>query len=150
MKRQRFIIWSSLLVSMAASVAFNVLGTALVTRSPIAIVMAFLWPVLATLAVEIMCKVRFPKGTLWNVARFGGVGMVALISMVTSYSHTFHVLMSWNQGLLIAITGPLAIDGMMTLTGAALLALSTPRRTTRKTPAKRPAAHRPARKLAAA
>jgi Protein of unknown function (DUF2637) len=126
MKRQRLVIWIALTLSLATSVAFNALGTMLVTNEVPALVTAFVWPALALLAVEIMTKVKFPKGLIWTVARFGGVGLVGLITMAISFWHTHEILLSWRQPELIAWTAPLAIDGMMTLSGAALLALSVP------------------------
>lgn len=135
-----FVVWSAFGLCTAVSVTFNGLHTALETSSPIRLSMGAVWPVMAVLAVELLTRVPFPKGMGWTLARYGGVGTVAVGAMVISYMHTFHVLVVWGEPLLAAAVGPLVVDGLMALSGAALLAMHAPKPTRRR---RRPAARKP-------
>lgn len=89
---------------------------------------ATLWPVFLLITVEIL--VRSPRGTgpQWGrrVAVLAGVIAVLAVSACISYSHILAVLQSpgWNYSALNAHLGPLAVDGLMTVSGLALLDIS--------------------------
>lgn len=80
------------------------------------------WPLGLLLAVEVLARIRWPGGFWWRVARYGGVGAVALFAAVISYGHIHTVLTAWNYEWQGALVGPLAVDGLMVVAGAALLA----------------------------
>lgn len=128
----RLVIWSAFALCTVTSVTFNALHTALLTRLPVALVIAGVWPLTAVLAVEVLTRVPWARGRMWQLARFGGVGTVAVGAMVISYTHTYAVLTHWGESPVTAAVGPLVIDGLMTLSGAALLAMHT-----RKPPVRR-------------
>ena len=65
-----------------------------------------------------------PRARLWTLARFGGTGAVALGSATISYGHLRDVLLAWQYNPLAAAVGPLVLDGLMVISGFALLAIS--------------------------
>jgi hypothetical protein len=83
---------------------------------------AAVWPIALLLSVEALSRIRWPKGALWALARFGGAGTVALCSALISYSHIAAVLNSWGYATVGARVGPLVVDGLMIICGFALLA----------------------------
>jgi hypothetical protein len=84
---------------------------------------AAVWPLILLLSVEILARVRWPRLWQWALAKFGGAGTVALGSAVISYGHIRAVLASWNYTPTGAGVGPLVVDGLMVISGFALLAL---------------------------
>ncbi|WP_330183845.1 hypothetical protein OHB26_09570 [Nocardia sp. NBC_01503] len=84
------------------------------------------WPLVLMLSVEVLLRVRWLPGIWWKLARYIGIGTVALGSAVISYGHVYHVLLSWGYDAVGAHVGPLAIDGFMVICGFALLSESTP------------------------
>ena len=88
-----------------------------------AVVGAAVWPLMLLLAVEVMTRVSWGGGW-WNAARFGGVGVVGLGSAIISYGHIRDVLMAWHYGALGAHIGPIVVDGLMVVSGFALLSIS--------------------------
>lgn len=85
---------------------------------------AAVWPLILLLSVEILSRVRWPRMWQWGLAKFGGAGTVALGSAVISYGHIRTVLMSWDYNATGAGVGPLVVDGLMVISGFALLAMS--------------------------
>ncbi|MBV8934049.1 MAG: ComEC/Rec2 family competence protein [Kutzneria sp.] len=87
-------------------------------------------PVIAGLSREVSLvavvanRVPWRQGWGWSLARFGGTGTVALGSAVISYGHVQDVLTAWDYGVLAAHVGPLVLDGLMVISGFALLAMS--------------------------
>ena len=112
------------------SVAANVLAARIAPQhaaagwhpSVYAEVGAAVWPVALLLSVEGHSRVRWPNSALWNLARYGGAGTVALGSALISYSHIAAVLAFWGYSTLAAHVGPFVVDGLMTVSGFALLA----------------------------
>lgn len=95
---------------------------------------ATVWPIALLVSVEVMSRTPWPRGkgwvvVGWGVVRVGGVGVVALGSGVISYGHIHAVLLSWGYDPIGAGVGPLVIDGLMVVSGFALLAMSTATRT---------------------
>ncbi|WP_175482760.1 DUF2637 domain-containing protein [Actinokineospora iranica] len=85
---------------------------------------AAVWPIGLLLSVEVLSRVPWPSGFQWTLARFGGTGAVALGSAVISYGHLRDLLLAWHYGPLAAAVGPLVLDGLMVISGFALLAMS--------------------------
>ena len=77
------------------------------------------------LSVEVLSRVPWPRGWQWAFARFAGTGAVALGSAVISYGHLHDVLLAWRYPTLAAAVGPLVLDGLMVISGFALLAMSS-------------------------
>ncbi|UOX85302.1 hypothetical protein MUY14_26295 [Amycolatopsis sp. FBCC-B4732] len=125
-----FVAWAGFVFGSVVSIAANVLaarippGDAGANWSPslVAQLGAAVWPVALLIAVEVLSRVQWPAGGLWRFARFGGVGLVAAGSAVISYGHIRDVLTTWGYSGLGAGVGPLVIDGLMVVSGFALLA----------------------------
>ena len=86
---------------------------------------AAVWPIGLLLSVEVLSRVPWPRGWAWSLARYGGAGTVALGSAVISYGHLRDVLLAWGYGPMGAHVGPLVLDGLMVISGFALLAMSS-------------------------
>lgn len=89
---------------------------------------AAVWPIALLISVEALSRVAWRPGWLWGLARYGGAGTVALGSGVISYGHLKGVLLAWGYGDLEAGVGPLVIDGLMVISGFAMLAMSSHQR----------------------
>lgn len=87
-----------------------------------AVVGAVFWPVALALAAEILARTRWPVGRRWILLRFGGLLPVALVAAVVSYRHLSGLLTTYGEDTLTAVIGPLAVDGLMVMATAALLA----------------------------
>jgi hypothetical protein len=85
---------------------------------------AAVWPLGLMLAIEVLSRIRWPKGPGWALAHFGGAGAVAAGSAIISYGHLRDVLLAWQYTPVAAAVGPLVIDGLMVVCGFALLANS--------------------------
>lgn len=83
---------------------------------------AGVWPVALLLSVEVLARVRWPAGWGWAIARYVGVVSVALGSAIISYGHIHTLLGSWGYDWRGALVGPLVLDGLMVVSGFALLA----------------------------
>ena len=78
---------------------------------PWSYVWAVLFPVAALLGVEfVRCFTRLKA---W--VRYPVLGLAALVAAFSSYIHIVHVLLWYGQGVVIALIGPFAIDGLMIL-----------------------------------
>jgi hypothetical protein len=126
----RVISWGGFVFGSLTSVAANVLAARIAPQhaavgwhpSMYAEVGAAVWPVALLLSVEGLSRVRWPSSAFWNLALYGGAGIVALGSALISYSHIAAVLAFWGYSTLAAHVGPLVVDGLMTVSGFALLA----------------------------
>jgi hypothetical protein len=129
----RLVSWVGFVFGSIMSVAANVLHTWLPAAtmpdgwSPgiASQIGAAVWPIGLLLSVEVLSRVQWQSGFWWSLARYGGAGTVALGSAVISYGHLRDVLAAWGYGLLAAHVGPLVLDGLMVISGFALLAMST-------------------------
>ncbi|MFG1926850.1 hypothetical protein [Cryptosporangium sp. NPDC048952] len=101
--------------------AFGVPGT--FVPDPGAVVAAACWPLLLLGAVEVVVRVPWPPGVWWGLARYGGAVLVALIAAYMSYRHMSGLLRVYGEDRLGAGLGPLAVDGLMVVSGFALLAI---------------------------
>ncbi|WP_053721167.1 DUF2637 domain-containing protein [Saccharothrix sp. NRRL B-16348] len=124
--------WTGFVFGSVMSVAANVLHTWLPAEhmpegwspSLASQVGSAVWPIALLLSVEVLSRVPWKPGRQWALARFGGTGTVALGAAVISYGHVRDVLIAWGYGTLAAHVGPLALDGLMVVSGFALLAMS--------------------------
>lgn len=89
---------------------------------PGAIVFAGLWPVILLVAIEILARVTWREGWLYVALRFGGLVPLASVAALVSYRHLSGLLRFYGDDRLSAALGPLAIDGLMVMASAALIA----------------------------
>ena len=87
---------------------------------------AAVWPIALVVSVEVLTRTAWGDGRHWLAVRFGGVTVVALGSGVISYNHIHDVLLSWGYDPLSAGIGPLVVDGLMVISGFALLTMGAP------------------------
>jgi hypothetical protein len=87
-----------------------------------AVVGAVFWPVALFVAVEILARVAWPAGTRWWALRFAGLLPVAVVAAVVSYGHLSGLLAFYGEADWTAAIGPLAVDGLMVMATAALIA----------------------------
>lgn len=128
------VAWAGFVFGSVMSVAANVLHTWLpATHQPhgwtpgiAPQIGAAVWPIGLLLSVEVLSRVRWHSGWAWRLARYGGAGTVALGSALISYGHVRDVLTAWGYGHPGADVGPLVLDGLMVISGFALLAISRP------------------------
>jgi hypothetical protein len=85
---------------------------------------AVFWPVSLFVALEILSRTTWPTGILWRVIRLGGLLPVAVVAAVVSYRHLSGLIRYYGEDGLTAAFGPLAVDGLMVVASAALLASS--------------------------
>ncbi len=89
-----------------------------------AVLSAVFWPVSLFVALEILSRTTWPAGILWRVIRLGGLLPVAVVAAVVSYRHLSGLIRYYGEDGLTATFGPLAVDGLMVVASAALLASS--------------------------
>ncbi|CCH20852.1 hypothetical protein [Micromonospora lupini] len=122
-------------VSVAANIAHSFIAPtdapADWSPEPGAVISAIVWPLFLFIAIEILARTPWPTGWGWNVLRWVGLPPVALVAAFVSYRHLSGLLDHYNEETLVVWFGPLAVDGLMLMATAALLA--TGNRTTRPT-----------------
>lgn len=118
-------------VSVLANVAHSYVPPAAAApgwRPPVgAVVGAVFWPLALFVAIEVLARVVWPAGRRWVLLRFGGLLPVALVAAVVSYRHLSGLLAWYGEDRLTVTIGPLAVDGLMVVATAALVATSRPR-----------------------
>ncbi|MEV6630076.1 hypothetical protein AB0M54_04915 [Actinoplanes sp. NPDC051470] len=118
-------------VSIAANVAHSYVppadGSADWTPQTGAVIGSVFWPIALFVATEILARVAWPTGRRWTALRFLGLLPVALVAAIVSYRHGSGLLRFYGEDVLTAHLGPVAVDGLMVMASAALLA--TARRT---------------------
>lgn len=133
MSGARFVAWVGFVFGSLASIGANLLAARIPPKpTPVgwtpdvwAQVGSAVWPVSLLISVEVLSRTVWPKTLLSRAVRYIGVGAVALFSAVISYQHIQAVLISWNYEGLSAGVGPLAVDGLMVVSGAAMVLGST-------------------------
>ncbi len=75
-----------------------------------------------------LTRTSWRAGLQWTIARLVSVVTVALGGAVISYGHLHEVLTAWRYPTAAAGVGPLVIDGLMLISGFALLSISKNRR----------------------
>jgi hypothetical protein len=127
----RLVAWLGFMFGSVMSVAANVLHTWLpAERMPpgwspgvAPQVGAAVWPIGLLISVEVLSRVAWKPGFMWGLVRFGGAGTVAIGSALISYGHLREVLLAWGYDHPGADVGPLVLDGLMVVSGFALLAM---------------------------
>ncbi len=84
---------------------------------------AIVWPLALMVSVEVLSRIAWPDGMGWRAVRLLGIGAVAGGSAVISYGHIYAVLRAWGYGPLGAGVGPLVVDGLMLISGFALVSI---------------------------
>src|SRR5690606_26515602 len=122
----RVVAWLGFGFGSVISIAGNVLHAWLPADPPsiAAQIGAAAWSIALLLSVEAISRVRWRSGWLWGLARYVGLGVVGLGSFAISYGHMSEVLTAWGYGM-GAYVGPIVIDGLMVISGFALLSEST-------------------------
>jgi len=87
-----------------------------------AVLSAVFWPVALFVAIEILSRTTWPAGIAWRIVRLGGLLPVAVVAAVVSYRHLSGLIRYYGEDGLTATVGPLAVDGLMIVASAALLA----------------------------
>ena len=115
-------------VSVAANVAHSYVPP---SGAPIdwtpqsgAVVGAVFWPVALFAAIEILARTPWQSGRRWVALRFGGLVPVAVVAAVVSYRHLAGLLAYYREDPLTVAIGPLAVDGLMVMATASLIATS--------------------------
>jgi hypothetical protein len=113
-------------VSIAANVAHSYVPPAGAPdgwrRPGGAVIGAVFWPVALFVAIEILARTPWRTGRGWVAVRFGGLLPVAVVAAVVSYRHLAGLLTYYREDALTATIGPLAVDGLMVMATAALIA----------------------------
>lgn len=129
----RVVSWAGFIFGSVTSIAANVLHAWLPADSMppgwtpgiAPQIGAAIWPIGLLLSVEVLSRARWRRGRLWRLARYGGAGTVAFGSAIISYGHVRDVLLAWGYGPMGASVGPLTLDGLMVVSGFALLSITT-------------------------
>ena len=91
---------------------------------PGAVLGAVFWPVALFVAIEILARTGWPDGLPWRIVRLGGLLPVAVVAAVVSYRHLSGLIRFYGEDGLTATVGPLAVDGLMIVASAAIIASS--------------------------
>jgi hypothetical protein len=114
------------LVSVAANVAHSYVppdgSAAGWSPRPGAVALSIFWPVALFIAVEICARVDWAQVGRWAVVRWVGIPLVGLVAAVVSYRHLSGLLAHYGEDRLTQVIGPLAVDGLMLMATAALVA----------------------------
>jgi hypothetical protein len=92
-----------------------------------AVIGAVFWPVALFVAIEILARTAWPTGKRWIAVRFVGLVPVAVVAAIVSYNHLSGLLGHYGEDRLTTLIGPLAVDGLMVMSSAAVMA-TTPRK----------------------
>lgn len=87
--------------------------------------LAACWPLLVLLAIEMFVSPRWSAKRLFQVWRWTGCLSVGGMAMVVSWVHLHDLLASRGQLDIVAILGPLAIDGMAIMATGLILSTRT-------------------------
>ncbi len=93
-----------------------------------AVISSVFWPVALFAVIEALARVAWPEGNRWVLLRFAGMVPVAAVAAVVSYMHLSGLLASYGAGGFEVHVGPLAVDGLMVIGTAALIATSPARK----------------------
>lgn len=92
-----------------------------------AVVGAVVWPMFLFIAVEILARTAWPTGVSWVLLRWAGLLPVAGVAAFVSYRHLSSLLQHYGEEALTVLVGPLAVDGLMVVATAALIATGSRR-----------------------
>ncbi|MEU4568630.1 DUF2637 domain-containing protein [Micromonospora sp. NPDC023956] len=107
----------------ALSIAANIAHTYLTNADPdaLSVAVSVFWPVALFVCVEMLARVQWPAGRRYALAR-SGIAPVALVAGIVSYRHLSGLLTHYGEDGITAALGPLAVDGLMLMSTAALIA----------------------------
>lgn len=129
------VAYVSLLTGSGLSVAGNVADT-FRTRGEatdgLDIILAGAWPILVILTIEMFVSRRWAPSRGFQALRWFGCLAIGNLAMLVSWLHLHDLMASRGQLPLVAMAGPLAIDGMAIM--ATGLILSTRGRTVQAAP----------------
>lgn len=91
---------------------------------PGSVISALFWPLALFVASEIMARTQWPPGKRWVAVRYAGLLPVAAVAAYVSYQHLSKLLTYYGESEFTTRAGPLAIDGLMVISTAALVAES--------------------------
>lgn len=120
------ISWFAVVLGILVSIAGNMMHAQTKDTDTAAVALAAFWPIALFLAVEVITRVRWPRGFWYAIARYGGTGIVAAVAAVVSYRHMSGLLTHWGEDQLNSAIGPLAIDGLVVVAATALVAMNKP------------------------
>lgn len=83
---------------------------------------AAIWPLALAISSEVLARTTW--GRRGRLIGSAGVALVAAVAAVVSYIHLSGLLAHWGEATITVIIGPLAVDGLMVVSTAALLASS--------------------------
>lgn len=89
---------------------------------PGAVLGSMFWPLALFVTLEIQARVVWPEGKRWWAARWLGLTPVASVAAFVSYRHMCGLLTHYGEDWWTAHLGPVAVDGLMVMATAALLA----------------------------
>jgi hypothetical protein len=128
----RGVAYVGLLVGITISVAGNIghayvppIGESRATWTPGAgiVASAVIWPIMLFLTLEIMLNIRWPDEWYIHVVRWGVLGVVAFVAAFVSYQHLSGLLRYWDETKFAWHYGPLAVDGLLTMSTTALIVI---------------------------
>ncbi|WP_344088599.1 DUF2637 domain-containing protein [Luedemannella helvata] len=76
------------------------------------------------IAIEILVRTPWPRQFGWTATRWVGLLPVALVAAFVSYRHLSGLLAHYGEEPIVTVLGPLAVDGLMIMATAAILATS--------------------------
>lgn len=94
-----------------------------------AVIGAVFWPIALFVATEILTRVAWPTGLVWQALRWLGMLPVAAVAALVSYRHLSGLLAFYGEEPLVCVLGPLAVDGLMVMATGAILATGQTRTT---------------------
>ena len=89
-----------------------------------AIAVSMAWPIFLFVVVETLIRVQWPRGWSYHLLRWCGLLPVAIVAAFVSYRHQSGLLSHYGEERIVAVLGPLAIDGMMIMAAGALYAIN--------------------------
>jgi hypothetical protein len=127
-KSGRVSAWLAFTVGTLASVAGNVAHAAIQGGGVGSLVAAGFWPAALLISVEVLARVQWPAGKGYWLARWCGLTVIAAVAASVSYTHLSALLALWDGGWMATHVGPIAVDCLLTVGAAALLAIGKGRK----------------------
>lgn len=125
MNNGRFFARLGFALGIGTSIAANIGHTFVGRQPPLgAVLFSCFWPIALYISIEVIARVDWPVGRKWWWMRYGGLTSVAAIAAILSYKHMAGLLTAYGEDPISAAIGPVAIDGLMIVCTAALLAIA--------------------------
>lgn len=99
-----------------------------------AVLSAVFWPLALLLALEVNARFTWPEGGKSLALRWLGLTPVTAVAAAVSYQHMHDLLASYHSGTVEVWAGPLAVDGLMVISQAALTVRAQVSKETVETP----------------